>query len=60
MIHGPTGSSAAGTGQRYQAIARICSAVLSLPPRLAAITPYRITQNRSPRDAQLADQDHAR
>ncbi len=28
-------------------MARICSAVLSLPPRLAAITPWRITQNRS-------------
>ena len=31
----------------YQVIATICSTVLTLPPRLAGITPYRITQNRS-------------
>src|SRR4051812_28928245 len=37
----------AGTGQRYQAIAAICSAVLTFPPRLAGITPYRMTQKRS-------------
>ncbi len=30
-----------------------------LPPRLAAMTPCRITQNRSNRDADLAEQDDA-
>ena len=40
-------SSLHGTGHRYQAIAAICSTVLSLPPRLAGMMPYRITQNRS-------------
>ena len=38
-------------------IARICSAVLSLPPRLAAITPCRITQKRSSGHADLAAED---
>src|SRR6266536_3910740 len=47
MIIGPTAASAAGNGHRYQEIAAICSAVLTFPPRLAGITPRRITQNRS-------------
>ena len=32
----------------YSEIASTWSRVLSFPPRLAAITPYRMTQNRSP------------
>src|SRR3954451_23612484 len=47
MSHRPTAPSGAGTGHRYQAIAAFCSAVLSLPPRLAGMMPYRMTQKRS-------------
>ena len=36
-----------GPGSMYKLIAIICSSVLSLPPRLAAITPRRMTANRS-------------
>src|ERR1700742_1079380 len=46
ISHGPTRSAGGGTGHRYQAIAAICRTVLSLPPRLAGMMPYRITQNR--------------
>src|SRR5262249_58619696 len=35
-------------GSMYSEIASTWSRVLTLPPRLAAITPWRITQNRSP------------
>jgi hypothetical protein len=47
ISHGPTRSYGAGAGHRYQAIATICNTVLSLPPRLAGMIPYRITENRS-------------
>src|SRR6478672_2861120 len=40
-------STAGGPGSTYRAIATTCSSVFSLPPRLAAITPRRMTQNRS-------------
>src|SRR5215472_5979446 len=40
-------NSAGGPGSTYRAIATTCSSVFSLPPRLAAITPRRMTQNRS-------------
>src|SRR6266480_4688618 len=40
-------SAAGGPGSTYRAIATTCSSVFSLPPRLAAITPWRMTQNRS-------------
>ena len=55
--HDPLGDGerlTAPAGSRYKVIARICSAVLSLPPRLAAITPCRITQNRSSGHTDLA------
>src|SRR5262249_27247302 len=47
ISHGPAFASVGPKGQRYQTIARVCRAVLILPPRLAAITPCRITQKRS-------------
>src|SRR5712692_2896107 len=40
-------AAAAGSGRMYRPIATIWSTVLTFPPRLAAITPRRITQNRS-------------
>src|SRR5215831_10601050 len=40
-------TTAGGPGSTYSAIATTCSSVFSLPPRLAAITPRRMTQNRS-------------
>src|SRR5688572_3155496 len=47
MIQGPIAAIAGGNGHMYQAMAAIWRTVLALPPRLAAITPYRMTQNRS-------------
>ncbi len=35
-------------GSTYRLIAMTCSSVFALPPRLAAMTPCLITQNRSP------------
>src|SRR5690606_25498408 len=39
--------TASGNGSRYTPMATIWAMVLALPPRLAGMTPYRMTQNRS-------------
>src|SRR5262245_29808288 len=40
-------TASGGPGSTYRAIATTCSRVFSLPPRLAAITPRRMTQKHS-------------
>ena len=43
MTAARAGASRAVSGSTYRPIATLCSSVLSLPPRLAAITPCRMT-----------------
>ena len=47
MISSATSSRTPPSGRMSRPIASACSSVLTLPPRLAGITPCRITKNRS-------------
>ena len=58
MITQATACSQPPSGSTYSPIATACSSVLTLPPRLAGMTPCRITQNRSSVTPDLAGQHH--